>query len=115
MITISREQFPYAAYLRVIAIRRNAEENSDSTWATLDDLGAITKVGTDTVIVKTTMTCWFFGKTEQFDWIGMNTLRTEKETESLKAALCSARHKKTALILAKTARFTPKMTPSLCS
>ena len=52
MITISREQFPYAAYLRVIAIRRNAEENSDSTWATLDDLGAITKVGTDTVIVK---------------------------------------------------------------
>lgn len=52
MIIISREQFPYAAYLRVIGIRRDADESSDSTWATLDDLGSIEKVGTDTIIVK---------------------------------------------------------------
>lgn len=52
MIIISREQFPYAAYLRVIGIRRDADESSDSTWATLDDLGTVTRVGTDTAIVK---------------------------------------------------------------
>lgn len=67
MITISREPFPHAAYLRVIGIRVDAYENSANTWATLDDLGTITKIGTDTVVEKTTMMYWFFGRTEQFD------------------------------------------------
>ena len=52
MITISREPFPHAAYLRVIGIRVDAYENSANTWATLDDLGTITKIGTDTIVEK---------------------------------------------------------------
>ena len=113
MITISREPFPHAAYLRVIGIRRDAYENSANTWATLDDLGTITKVGTDTIVEKNNHDVLVFRKdgTIRLDRNGHPADR--KKMESLKAVLCSAHHRKTALIWAKMATFTPKMIPSL--
>lgn len=68
MITISREPFPHAAYLRVIGIRKDADESSANTWATLDDLGTITKVGTDTVIEKNGSDVLVFRKDGTIRW-----------------------------------------------
>lgn len=50
MIKVGDDFLPHAAYLRVLKIGNNADVSSSGTWATLDDLGTVTKDGTDTII-----------------------------------------------------------------